>query len=199
MLRLGLVIAKAASARIARLSREAALALGGAVGDREAAPRRLWIAMAIILPIAFLVWTALHSVTLVMSPSIDAWMVRQATGPVGKGDLVSFSLVHPLAGPDPVNVTKRVLCVPGEILRQVEILPGPARRYGRSAYLCAGKLVGITRPFGRNGQRLAAFPWGVHPIPAGYVYLGSDHPDGFDSRYYGPVKIERLTRMERVL
>jgi type IV secretory pathway protease TraF len=29
--------------------------------------------------------------------------------------------------------------------------------------------------------------------------VGSDHPEGFDSRYFGPVRIERLTRMERVL
>jgi type IV secretory pathway protease TraF len=155
--------------------------------------------MAIILPIALLVWIALHSVTLVMSPSIDALMVREAPGPIKKGDLVSFKLVHPLAGPDPVDVTKRVMCMPGEPLRQIDLLTDTAGRYGRSAYLCAGRLVGITRPFGRKGQRLTPFPWGVRLIPDDFVYVGSDHPDGFDSRYYGPVRIERLRRMERVL
>jgi type IV secretory pathway protease TraF len=52
---------------------------------------------------------------------------------------------------------------------------------------------------GRAGQALTPFAWGRRPLPAGSAYLGSDHEDGFDSRYYGPVSIARLTRMERVL
>jgi len=31
------------------------------------------------------------------------------------------------------------------------------------------------------------------------IFVGSRHPDGYDSRYYGPVAIERLTRMEKLL
>jgi type IV secretory pathway protease TraF len=36
-------------------------------------------------------------------------------------------------------------------------------------------------------------------IPRGMVYVGSHHPSGFDSRYYGPVPISRLRRMEKLL
>jgi len=31
------------------------------------------------------------------------------------------------------------------------------------------------------------------------IFVGSSHPDGYDSRYYGPVAIDRLTRMEKLL
>lgn len=199
MLRLAFHAAETAAVRLARLPREAAAALGGAVGGQPARPSRLWRAYRVILPIALLVWMTLHCVTLVMSPSIEAWMVRKAPGPIATGDLVSFDLVHPLAGPKPVSLTKRVLCVAGERLRQIEVPPSDFRKGARSAFLCDGRYLGITRPFGRNGQRLPSFHWGDRPIPEGFVYVGSDHPDGFDSRYYGPVRIERLTRMERVL
>lgn len=199
MLKLAFRGAETAGAYVARLSAEAAAALGGAVGEQPARPERLRHTCAIILPIALLVWMILHSVTLVMSPSIDAWMIRQADGPIAKGDLVSFDLVHPLAGPAPVSLTKRVLCVAGERLRQLNLPPSGYRKERRRAFLCGGRLLGITRPFGRNGQRLPLFQWGDRAIPVGFVYVGSDHPDGFDSRYYGPVRVERLTRMERVL
>jgi type IV secretory pathway protease TraF len=66
-------------------------------------------------------------------------------------------------------------------------------------YYCDGQLVGISKPFGRKGQPLMHLLWGRRSIPVGFAYVGSAHPDGFDSRYYGPVSIDRLTRMERVL
>src|SRR3546814_11733243 len=55
-----------------------------------------------------------------MSPSIDAWAGRAAPGPIAKGDLVLFMLSHPLAGSEPVKVTKRALCMPGERLSLIE-------------------------------------------------------------------------------
>lgn len=199
MLKLAFHLGKAGSIRLAALPREAAIALGGTVADQPPIPRRLWIANAVILPLAWMVWFALHHYVLVMSASVNAWVVQPAPGLIAKGDLVSFDLVHPLAGPVPVRVTKRVMCVGGEKLRQIALPMDARHRNARSAYLCDGRLVGVSRAFGRNGQALAPYPWGDHPIPPGQAYLGSDHDDGFDSRYYGLIAIERLTRMERVL
>ena len=93
---------------------EAALALGGAVGDQPADSRRFWTMLALILPVASLTWFGLSKVTLVMSPSIDAWAVTPVPGTIARGDLVQFMLSHPVAGPRPVSVTKRALCLPGE-------------------------------------------------------------------------------------
>lgn len=182
-----------------RLPRQATLALGGAVGDQKADPERFWLALGITLPLATITWQAIPAVTIVMSPSIDAWAVRAAPGHIHKGDLVMFELVHPVAGPHPVSVTKRAMCMPGERLREVERHSVFDGKVTNSSYYCGTVLLGISRAMGRGGQRLDHLRWGDHAIPAGFIYVGSDHPEGFDSRYFGPVRIERLTRMERVL
>lgn len=181
------------------LPREAALALGGAVGDQAARPKRFWLALCITVPLATITWQAIPAVTIVMSPSIDAWAVRAVPGVIHRGDLVMFTLSHPIAGPHPVSVTKRALCMPGERLREVERHSVFDGRVTNSSYYCGDLLLGISRPGGRDGQRLDHLHWGDRDIPAGFVYVGSDHPEGFDSRYFGPVRIELLTRMERVL
>ena len=64
-------------------------------------------------------------------------------------------------------------------------------------YFCNGKLLGATLPLGVHGERLDHLHWsGV--IPPGMVYVGSHHPRGFDSRYFGLVPIRQLQRMERL-
>ncbi len=61
------------------------------------------------------------------------------------------------------------------------------------------KLLGISKPFGRNGQRLEHWRPDNGLILPGTIYVGSHHPSGFDSRYYGPVPIGELKRMEKLL
>jgi hypothetical protein len=68
-----------------------------------------------VLPIGLFTWWAIPQVTLVASPSIDAWAVRAAPGPILRGNLVSFSLSHPLAGPKPVDVTKYASACPATV------------------------------------------------------------------------------------
>lgn len=199
MLRLAWAASRRLLPALWRLPRRAAVALGSPGLGEPARPSRLWKAMAIILPIAIAAWWAIPQVIWVASPSIGAWAVRAAPGPIARGDLVMFTLVHPLAGPDPVQVTKQVLCMPGERIDLVE-KPSPLMPdEWEGWYYCEGTLLGVSKPFGRNGQRLEH--WRPHDarIPAGTIYVGSDHPSGFDSRYYGPVPIARLTRMEKLL
>ncbi|WIW90266.1 peptidase (plasmid) [Sphingobium sp. V4] len=199
MLRLACITASAAWPRLKALPRETVAALGGAVEDQPANPRRLTLALTITLPLAGLAGYLLPKVTLVMSPSIDAWAVRPAPGPIRKGDLVQFMLSQPVAGPRPVSVTKRAACLPGERLREIERPALDGKPGTRSWYYCGRTFLGATRPFSHDGQPLPQFHWGDRPIPAGFIYVGSDHAGGFDSRYFGPVRIERLTRMERLL
>ena len=73
----------------------------------------------------------------------------------------------------------------------------PARRDG--IYFCNGRLLGISKPYGRNRQRLEHFRWAGGAVPPGMAYVGSANPDSFDSRYFGLVPLARLTRMRRVL
>lgn len=183
---------------LAYLPRDAARALGGLEEGRALRCKRVTRALLIVMPIALLAAWVVPKVALVMTPSIDAWAVRAAPGPIGKGDLVMFTLRHPIAGPDPVNVTKYVLCVPGERLTMTERPSRSAARERDAQFFCNDAPLGVTLPYSARGLKLDHFHWsGV--IPPGRVYVGSHHPRGFDSRYFGLVPIARLTRMERLL
>lgn len=201
MLRLACRLARRGLLGLMGLPRAAATALG-APAPGSAAPtdnRRLVRGLLLTIPSALLGNWAVGQLVWVRSPSIDAWAVRPAPGPPGRGDYVMFMLSHPLAGPVPVSVTKKILCLPGEMLIEMKrpaLLQGVR---GDSAYYCGDHLLGVSKAFSATGRRLDHLEWGVRPIPPGYVYVGSDHPSGFDSRYYGPVAITRLTRMARIL
>ena len=187
-----------------RLPREAAVALGGPSKredgtEQKARPRRLWLAMALVLPIAGGAALLIPRLTLVMSPSIGAVLLRESPGPVHRGDLVTFMLVHPLAGPLPVRVTKYALCLPGERIDWLE-RPSPGRPGAWDGwYYCEDRLLGISKPVGHDGRRLEHWHPLYRTIPPGLVYVGSSHPSGFDSRYYGPIPITALMRMEKLL
>jgi len=198
MFRLGWNAARGIAPRLRALPKEAALALGAARSDEPGRTLQLAKACAIILPIAAVTAWGLPQLTLIMSPSIDAWLVRKAPGPIHRGDLVSFKLVHPLAGPAPVDVTKYALCFPGD---RIEIVETPSMTPGAwdGRYYCNGHLLGISKAIGQDGQRLTHWKPTASRIAAGHIYVGSTHANGFDSRYYGPVAISRLIRMEKLL
>lgn len=198
MLKLAWKAAKAAWPEIKLLPLRAAVALGSSGLGQPVRPAQLWKAYAIVLPIGLGVWWAMPQVTWVMSPSIDAWAVRADPGPIRKGDFVMFMLSHPLAGLKPVNVTKQALCMPGERIDMIEkpsMTPGAWDGY----YYCNEQLLSVSKPIGHNGQKLAHWQPREGTIPQGYIFVGSTHPSGFDSRYYGTVAIDRLMRMEKVL
>ncbi len=131
-----------------------------------------------------------------MSPSIDAWLVTTAPGPIRKGDLVQFSLSHPAAAPEPVSATKYALCMPGEIVRIVE-QPAPIGGAPQARFYCGTILLGVSLTRGRRGIKLD-YARIAGLIPPGFVYVGSSHPNGFDSRYIGLVAVDRLRRMEAI-
>ncbi|WP_454884371.1 S26 family signal peptidase [Sphingomonas oryzagri] len=199
MLKLAWALARSGWAEGKLLPLRAAVALGASGLGHPPRPDQLWKAYGIVLPIGLVTAFAIPHFTLVMSPSIDAWIVRASPGPIHRGDLVSFRLTDPIAGPKPVSVTKYALCLPGQMLSEVERPSRMAPGKSDGWYYCDGRLLGVSKVFGRKGQALTHLHWGRSPIPAGFVYVGSAHPDGYDSRYYGPVAIDRLTRMERVL
>lgn len=199
MLRLAWNAARLGWPVVRDLPRRAAEALGQAGPDQPAMPERLWKAMAIVSAIAFFVWWALPQLIWVRSPSINAYAVRKSPGTIARHDLVMFELRHPLAGPVPVNVTKYALCLPGDHLASFTMRSDRFSGRIEAAFFCNGNLLGVSKAYGRNGQRLDYFRWKSGPIPEGRAYIGSSYKDGFDSRYFGLVPIAKLVRMERVL
>jgi type IV secretory pathway protease TraF len=176
----------------------AAVALGASGLGQPARPMQLFKAYGIVLPIGLFAWWAVPQMTLVMSPSVEAWVIHQSPGPIHRGDLVSFQLVHPIAGPKPVNVTKYALCLPGDRIDLVE-KPSRTSRTWDGWYFCNDRLVGVSKAVARDGRPLAHWRPANVIIPPGMIYVGSSASDGFDSRYYGLVAIDRLTRMEKLL
>lgn len=199
MLKLAWNAASLAWPAIRNLPRRAADALGQPGPDRPSMPGRLWKAMAIVCAIALFVWWALPQFIWVRSPSIDALAVRKSPGIIARHDLVMFELHHPLAGPSPVNVTKYALCLPGDRLASFTLRSDHYPGRTEAAFFCNGTLLGVSKAYGRNGQRLDYFRWKNGLIPMGRAYIGSSYKDGFDSRYFGLVPIAKLVRMERVL
>jgi len=201
MFRLGWALARLAHAllrRLAGLPRRAASALGAPADGQPAQPQRLWKALAIALPIALLAAWAIPRIHLVMSPSIDAWAVRSASGEIRKGDLVQFMLSHPVAGPRPVSVTKYALCMPGDRLTRIETPSATSPHAMDGHFFCNGVLLGVSLATDAHGAPLQHMRWsGI--IPPGQAYIGSHHPRGFDSRYFGLVPTSRLRRMKRLL
>jgi len=198
MLRLAWNLGKSAWPEIKLLPLRAAVALGASGLGQPPRPEQLFKVYCIVLPIGLLTWWAIPQLTWVMSPSIDAWAVRADPGPIHRGDLVSFMLSHPLAGAKPVPVTKYALCMPGDRLDMIE-KPSITPRARDGWYYCNGRLLGVSKAVGHSGQRLDHYHPAEPRIAPGYIFVGSAHASGFDSRYYGPVAITRLTRMERVL
>lgn len=176
----------------------AAVALGANGLGQPARPAQLLKAYGIVLPIGLFAWWAMPQITLVMTPSIDAWVVHRSPGPIRRGDLISFTLSDPVAGPKPVAITKYALCLPGDRISIVE-KPGYGGLARNGWYYCNGTLMGVSKPAARNGKTLVHWQPESARIPEGMIFVGSRHPDGYDSRYYGPVAIERLMRMEKLL
>ena len=85
--------------RLLCLPRKAAIALGAPGPSNAPRPWRLWLAMLVVLPIALFAALLVPQVTLVMTPSIEAWAVRKAPGPIRRGDYVMFTLPSPGQSP----------------------------------------------------------------------------------------------------
>jgi type IV secretory pathway protease TraF len=198
MLKLAWLIGRRAYSALGDVTLRAAVTLGASGLGQPARPMQLFKAYGVVLPIGLFAWWAVPQVNLVMTPSIDAWAVRRAPGPIARGDLVSFTLVHPLAGNKPLSVTKYALCMPGDRISMIE---KPSAKKGSldGYYFCNGKFLGVSKPRSRSGVKL--YHW--HPdgaiMPSDMIFVGSSYKDGFDSRYYGPVEIDRLTRMGKLL
>lgn len=199
MLRLAWNAGKFAWPKVRDLPRHAAAALQSNDPDQPFVQSRLARAILIVSAIALFIWWALPQLIWVRSPSIDAWAVRKIGGTIERHDLVMFELRDPLAGPLPVNVTKYALCLPGDTLAAYTMHSDRYPKRLEAAFFCNGSLIGVSKPYGKSGQRLDYFRWVTGTIPAGKAYIGSSYKDGFDSRYFGLVPISALTRMERVL
>jgi len=126
------------------------------------------------------------SVTLTPSVKHRVWWLSQDISYVRHGEYVLFHLPSSaLAGMavpksvvsgDEIQAIKRVGCDEGEELK----------RKGRD-FFCGEEYLGHAKERSQQGEPLTPFLFSGK-IPTGKVFLVGDHPDSFDSRYFGLVE-----------
>lgn len=121
-------------------------------------------------------WSETHAFMINQSESLPNWAFLVEGGRFPKrGEYVVFNpgrdpLVLKYFGEKPAAFAKVTYGVPGDVVS----------RSGADV-LVNGHKVARLKPLTRKGDPLPAGP--VGRIPEGCVYAGSDHKDGFDSRY----------------
>ena len=117
-----------------------------------------------------------HALMINASPSLPYWAIwLDRRGTPARGDLIVFvpprsSLVMRHFGAKPEPFGKRVLGVAGDQVTEMD----------RQFYV-NGKPVALAKLTSRLGEPLPLGPTGT--IPKDCYFVGSEHKDGFDSRY----------------
>ena len=121
-------------------------------------------------------WQQSHAFMVNASESLPNWafFVAKNKSPA-KGEYVFFAppgnaLVRAHFGPDSGPFGKRVIGMPGDLVTH------------KGAFVFVnGVRVARMKPLSRTGETLSPGPIGR--VPDGCFYVGTPHPDGFDSRY----------------
>lgn len=117
-----------------------------------------------------------HALMINASPSLPYWAIwLDRTSTPTRGDLIVFmpprsDLVIRHFGAKPEPFGKRVLGVAGDRVTE-----------RNREFFVGGKPVALAKLTSSLGEPLALGPTGT--IPAGCYFVGSEHKDGFDSRY----------------
>lgn len=132
---------------------------------------------------------AAHRLSISLTDSVDATLLVRNEAPLVKDDFVSFILFDERAPNGQARVMKRMICLPGDELRY------DAKE---RVFFCNDVAVGYVKPKALDGTALEPFSWAGNTIPPGYAYVGGGHKDSYDSRYFGLVSLDRLTRYEKL-
>ena len=149
--------------------------------------KKFFIALAVIGAVfTFLT----RSINWVVTPSIDATLLRYVDKPFEKGDYVTFTLWHELANKGQgIEVTKKLVCLPGDTLR---IDNG-------TEFYCNGEFIGSAYTYSPDIKKeLPVFDYqGV--IPDDKAFVTGNHKKSFDSRNWGFITLSESRNNEVLL
>jgi conjugal transfer pilin signal peptidase TrbI len=126
----------------------------------------------------------------VVTPSIDATLLRFTDEPFKAGDYVTFSLKHPLANHgNGIAVTKKLVCLPGDTLKIVRGVD----------FFCNGRFIGKAYTYSADIKKaLPVFTFqGIIPDNKGFVT--GNHPKSFDSRNWGFITLSESKNNQVIL
>ena len=129
---------------------------------------------------------AMDQVVIAHGDSVPARLLVKAPGPIRQGDYVRLWITHPILGPTTQELTKQVVCVPGERLH-----------FDGTFYRCNGRWLGGVLRETWDHRPLTRFRFeGV--IPPGQLFVLGSHPRSFDSRYIGLIDASTVQRLVAV-
>ncbi|MDF0490463.1 S26 family signal peptidase [Sphingomonas sp. H39-1-10] len=133
----------------------------------------LWACLALG---ALAAWRDGHALLINASDSLPNWafFIERNKAPV-RGDYIFFD------PPASALLTRHFGKRAGPFGKRVIGLPGERVEHRGALVLVAGRVVAHMKPRTRLGEPLT--PGATGMIPQGCYYVGTDHPDGFDSRY----------------
>ncbi len=154
------------------------------VDEKERVKKDYSLLIALVLALLALgIVNIYHRIIVNTSPSLSYRFMWRAGGTPQKHDYVTFFVNHELIGAKPVRVSKQLNCWSGDTLTL----------RGRE-FFCNGEFMGEAKTRGLKGQEMPLFVFnGV--IPVGKVFASGQHPDSFDSRYYGFVDLDNVERI----
>lgn len=128
-----------------------------------------------------------------LTESLPPGVYRVTSAPPARGSIVEVCLPRPVA----TFAGERGYLGPG-------ICPGGVRPLGKVVLATEGDVVrhrpgairvngGVvpnsrTAPRDSRGRTVPHQPWGSYRLGPGELWLFSDHPNAYDSRYFGPVE-----------
>jgi conjugal transfer pilin signal peptidase TrbI len=150
--------------------------------------RKQTLAMALAFVISMLTLFVMLHTRFLATPSLNHrffWISgnRNAIEETRTGDYLTFTEYVPSPLDREITLVKRVGCVSGEHLRSDD----------NDNYYCNSSYLGHARQSTRTGQKLVPFRFnGI--VPPGQLFLVGDHPDSYDSRYFGFVDRNRIQK-----
>ncbi|MBX9588017.1 MAG: S26 family signal peptidase [Hyphomonadaceae bacterium] len=140
----------------------------------------LLLAPAVTRPAPLLTWNA--------SPSVPTGLYRIAPASPRAGDVALARLPSNVAA---LAARRGYLPRSAYLLKPVIAIPGDqVCRHGVRLRI-NGRLAALARPADRLGRPLPVWH-GCRTLVAGEVFLLADDPDGFDSRYFGPLDHQHI-------
>lgn len=148
-----------------------------------------WYAIPVIVCIVLSMIYVSKKIRTVETASVNAKLVWVTGGNPQSGDMVTFSLTHPVIPTEDntVKVTKILVCTQGQTLIRLD-----------NQWTCDGKQLGENRVFAMNGDELEQFYFNGQ-IPQGKGFVMGDGENSFDSRYWGFVQLSEVTVVTKVI
>lgn len=123
--------------------------------------------------------TLARELVIVTTPSIKPTLLIKSNTKIENDSYVTFKLNHLIIGGEK-RITKKVGCNEGQLLREIN----------RNFY-CDFTFLGQAKEFTSNKHPLPLFKH-KESIPQNKVFVIGEHPDSFDSRYFGFIDKSQL-------